>query len=412
MSNFIGKQRSFRFLWVGQMFANLGDILYIVCLIKMIFDATGSVTYMSLVPFINTFSALVSGLLAPLIINRYRLKSILVYSQCGKTILLLILCVFVVTLGATGLFFLYLLISLISFLDGWASPARNALVPSLVEESILVKTNSLLSISDQVIQLIAWPIGSIFLVTAGYEKILWLTFFLYMISTALMILISPSANQYHISENQSQTELLIEGWRMIWNTKQLRTISFMNILETFANGVWIAAILFVYVSEVLNKQENWWGFINGAFFGGMLFGGFVIYRLANQLEQNLGKTILWSTFCLIGITFIFGITSIPWLALFLSFLFGLPQMARDVAETTIIQKSARDGLLAKVYSARGTLIFAAFGISSLVMGWITEQFGVRTTFMTATVLFICSFTLALRNKRSLYLEIKQNNIRE
>lgn len=409
MSNFIGKQKSFRFLWVGQMFANLGDILYIVCLIKMIFDATGSVTYMALVPFINTFSGLVSGLLAPLIINKYRLKSILVFSQCWKTILLLILCVFVVTLEASGLFFLYLLIALVSFLDGWATPARNALVPGLVEESILVKTNSLLSISDQVIQLIAWPIGSIFLVTAGYEKILWLTFFLYMISTALMILISPPTTQSRSSGNQTQTELLIEGWRLIWNSRQLRTISYMNILETFANGVWIAAILFVYVSEVLNKQENWWGFINGAFFGGMLFGGFVIYRLSKHLEQNLGKTILWSTFSLIGITFVFGITTIPWLALLLSFLFGLPQMARDVAETTIFQKSARDGLLAKVYSARGTLIFAAFGISSLVMGWITEQFGVRTTFMTATILFICSFMVALTNKRN--LEVK-HKIRE
>jgi hypothetical protein len=70
MSEIVRKQMSFRFLWFGQMSANLGDVLYVVCLIKLIFDATGSVTYMSLVPFFNTFSALISGLLAPLIINK------------------------------------------------------------------------------------------------------------------------------------------------------------------------------------------------------------------------------------------------------------------------------------------------------------------------------------------------------
>jgi predicted MFS family arabinose efflux permease len=178
----------------------------------------------------------------------------------------------------------------------------------------------------------------------------------------------------------------------------------MNILETFANGVWIAAILFVYVSEALNKGENWWGFINGSFFAGMLFAGLLIYRFSYLLERNLGKTILWSTFSLISITLMFGMTSVPWFALFVSFLFGLPQMARDVAETTIIQKSAREQLLAKVYSARGTLVFAAFGISSLVMGWITDEFGVRTTFKVAAALFICSFFIALRGRRYLFGE--------
>ncbi|WHY75569.1 MFS transporter [Neobacillus sp. WH10] len=408
MSNFLGKQASFRLLWFGQMSANLGDILYVVCLIKLIFDATGSVTYMSLVPFFNTISALISGLLAPLVINKYKLKSILFFSQIGKTFLLLVLCITAVVFNDGWLFWIYLLICFISFLDGWASPARNALVPSLVEENKLVKTNSLLSISDQIVQLIAWPIGSILLVALGAENILWLTFSLYLLSSVLMGLIKHGTDLQTV-DDQSRMDALKEGWRIIWDSKQLRTISFMNILETFANGVWIAAILFVYVAEALNKGESWWGFINGSFFAGMLFGGLLIYRFSHILERNLGKTNLWSTFSLIVITFLFGMTSIPWFALFVSFLFGLPQMARDVAETTIIQKTAKEQLLAKAYSARGTLIFGAFGISSLVKGWITELFNVRTTFIVATGLFLCSFSVALISRRYLFLDIVETS---
>ncbi|WP_462411818.1 hypothetical protein [Neobacillus sp. Marseille-QA0830] len=84
MSGAYGKQSSMRFLWIGQMLANLGDILYVVCLIKLISDITGSVAYMSLVPFLNTFAGLVSGILAPLVINKYRLKSILFYPNVEK----------------------------------------------------------------------------------------------------------------------------------------------------------------------------------------------------------------------------------------------------------------------------------------------------------------------------------------
>ena len=309
MSNFVRKETSFRFLWCGQIFANLGDILYVVCLIKLIFDATGSVTYMSLVPFFNTISALISGLLAPLIINKFKLKSILSYSQTGKTVLLLLLCFGGATMGEERLVWIYLLICFISFLDGWASPARNALIPSLVDESRLVKINSLLSISDQIVQLIAWPIGSILLVLSGSINILWLAFILFLLSTVFMWQIRDGWKEL-LQGNESHMDVLKEGWAIIWRSRQLRIISLMNILETFANGVWIAAILFVYVSEALNKGESWWGFINGSFFGGMLFGGLLIYRFSSLIERNLGKTILYSTFILIVITFLFGTTSI------------------------------------------------------------------------------------------------------
>ncbi|WP_042455665.1 MFS transporter [Neobacillus dielmonensis] len=400
MSTF-GKKSSFRFLWFGQMFANLGDILYVVSLIKLVSDITGSVTYMSLVPFLNTFSGLISGVLAPLVINKYKLKSLLVFSQSGKTILFLGLTSFSGMVNAHSLSWVFLLLCMISFLDGWATPSRNALVPSLVEESQLVKTNSLLSSSDQIVQLIAWPAGSMLLVMVGAENVLWAALGLFSISTIFMALISQQG-QRPDQDEIPRMEALKQGWSIIWNSKQLRTISFMNVLETLANAVWIAAILFVYVTKALNKGENWWGFINGAFFTGMLVGGILIYRFSPILEKNLGKTILLSTLSLIVITFLFGNTSIPWFALFLSFLFGIPQMARDVAEITIIQRSAREQLLAKVYSARGTIIYACFGLSSLLMGWITEEFGVRTTFRLAAILFVCSFLIAVKNRKYLY----------
>ena len=403
MLDSIGKQYSFRFLWFGQMFANLGDILYVVCLMKIISDTTGSVTYMSLVPFLNTFSGLISGLLAPLVIRKYRLKSILFYSQTGKTFLMFLLSIFSGMIQAQSLSWIFLLVCWISFLDGWAAPARNALVPSLVEESCLVKTNSLLSISDQIVQLMAWPTGSILLVMAGASNMLWITLCLYAISSAFMGLILQNGKHSESEQDGlSRMGALKQGWSIIWSSKQLRTISIMNILETLANAVWIAAILFVYVSEALNKGENWWGFINGTFFAGMLIAGLWIYRFSSIVERNLGKTILFSTLSLSFITILFGNTSIPWFALFLSFLFGIPQMARDVAETTIIQRNARAQVLAKVYSARGTMIYACFGISSLVMGWITEEFGVRTTFRLAAILFVCSFMVAARNRNHLY----------
>ncbi len=133
----------------------------------------------------------------------------------------------------------------------------------------------------------------------------------------------------------------------------------------------------------------------------MFVGGLLVYRFSQVLERRLGQTIMWSSLCLTTLTFLFGMTSLAWFALVVSFLYGLTQMARDVAEVTVIQKNAREELLAKVYSARGTLIYGSFGISSLVLGYITEHYGVQITFLVSTTLFLISFLIALFNGRDL-----------
>ncbi|MFP3847214.1 hypothetical protein [Priestia filamentosa] len=76
----------------------------------------------------------------------------------------------------------------------------------------------------------------------------------------------------------------------------------------------------------------------------------------------------------------------------MSLLYGLSPMARDVTEVTIIQKNARKALLAQVYFARGTLIYGAFGVSSLLLGYIniTEHYRVRIASLVATILFFIS----------------------
>ena len=141
----------------------------------------------------------------------------------------------------------------------------------------------------------------------------------------------------------------------------------------------------------------------------MLFGGLIVYRVADKLEKMLGYYIIWSTLLLVILTLAFALVSNVWLALIISLLFGLPQMVKDVAEVSVFQKSVRQELLAKVFSARGTLLYAAFGISSVLLGWITDEFGVIYTFLTATLFFLISFITGICNRQ--YLTGKQENLR-
>ncbi|MDN9010740.1 hypothetical protein [Brevibacillus laterosporus] len=116
-----------RFLWVGQMLANAGDVFYIISLLTLVFEKTHSAVYTGFVPLTIILAQTVSGFLAPLMQCCFSLSILLFLSQFAKTILLGLL-VFVTQWSALSLLLSLGLASFISFLDGWATPARNALL--------------------------------------------------------------------------------------------------------------------------------------------------------------------------------------------------------------------------------------------------------------------------------------------
>lgn len=395
---------SFRFLWIGQSLANSGDVFYMVGLIAIIYELTGSVTYMAFVPFFITTSRFLSGLVAPLIIERVKLKPLLAYSQSGKTVAIIILTGYIEFFYSFNTSFLiFLFVIVISFLDGWANPARNALIPILVEQDALVKANSFLAILDQTIRLCGWAVGGMLVAIMGGTNVIWLTFILFVASTIMMFLI-PNIDGNIVSDEQtkksSNWEVLKKGWVTIWQTPTLRTISIVEFFESIANVVWVAAIMYVYVDQVLQTGEQWWGYINATFFAGLMIGGFLSLRWSHLVDRLSSKVIVGGALLSSLTTLMFGLTSTPWMALVISLLFGIVNQIKDVAQETLVQRSVVYRLLPNIYSAKDALITAIFGISSLILGNLTDLFGVRFTFILAAILLFFSaiFVMINRNK--------------
>jgi MFS transporter, DHA3 family, macrolide efflux protein len=408
MKNF---KQSFHFLWTGQMIGNLGDILYIICLITIVNKETGSVFYMALIPFVKTMAMLLSGFIAPVFIDKYKRMTLLSTTLAIKTLLLFFLCLLVLSgIDAKMNFIaLYLFIVLISFMEGIGNPARRSMVPDLVEEEELVRANSFISIANQTSMLISWPLGSILLVVWGELNMLWLTFSLFVMSSILTYRIHLEEVRT-VSERLSKWTVMKEGWQLIFKSRKLTVLTIMDVLENFGHGVWIAAILYVYVETAIGKGEEWWGFINAAFFAGMMAAGYTVYRLSKKMENDLGSIIMAASLCLLGLNMWFGLTASSWIALFVSFIFGFPQMARDVSQNTLIQQSIREKQLAKVYASHGTVVSGTFGIATLVLGWFAEEYGIRLTYMLVSSMFLISFLIAFFNRKALKSEKENDHI--
>jgi MFS transporter, DHA3 family, macrolide efflux protein len=399
------KNKSFRYLWLGQSLANSGDVFYIVSLMAIIHGITGSAMYMAVIPFVITIAKFFSGLIAPILLDKYRLKSLLIFSQMGKTIFLCFVGVHsFLGFSEATIYLIFGFVFLLSFLDGWATPARNAMLPRLVDSNELVRANSFVSLLDQTTQLGGWAIGGILVAAFGGVNVIWFTFVLFLISTAFMQLINDQYDE-KVSvtrpARQSKWESIKEGWILIWRTPSLQAIHVIYTIESMANTVWIAAIIYIYVGEVLHREQAWWGYINASFFLGLIAGGIFGMKYSGFIDKKIRTVIILSSFAICMMTFAFGVNSSPWSALLISALYGFFDQLKAISLQSSLQRSATVQQLPIIFSAQSALISLVFGFSSLAFGFITEILNVRMSFLLAAGLLLISSLYALSSTSTL-----------
>ncbi len=390
--------RNFSLLLLGQSLANIGDVLYIVSVISTIFILTGSAIAASFVPFTIASSMFISSLLTPLLVEKLNLKWLLAGSQIAKTILLFILGLMLIGLTAANYYFIFLIIGWIAFFDGCANPIRQTLTPYYVKPEHLIQANGISETVTQVILAGMWFVGSSLLIFVSSQQLIWLVGCLFIIASILLCLLESVSN-HETTEIKGKLEKIKEGWKTLSNTPVLRRIAWIEFLETIAATVWIAAILYVFVSDALNVDEKWWGFINGANFLGLILGSAYCIKFSSFVEKKIGTFIFVGSFSSFIFTILFSLNSIPLISLLLSLCVGLFGQIKKIPQQTVIQTSVSKEQLSTVYTSLGAIGTGIFGVGSLVMGVLADFLGIRMVFVISGLLLAIVSIIAHKNKQ-------------
>lgn len=238
--------RPFYYLWTTQTAANAADVLYIMALTVMVLDRTNSLVSAALLPLMRSGAQMLSSLVAPLLIQRFRLSRLLLLSQTGQFLLFICLALYLQLNGdSSSLMLVFSLIFVMSFLDGWTTPARNALIPRLVtHEQGLLKANGLMSVSDQVVQFAGWGLSGVIVAWIGSSPTLMVTAIIYGLAAAFTIGVQEPNHTDNVAKSKLQKsaeitaetgtnrwQTLTEGWKMIWQTPRLRVLTFMDMID-------------------------------------------------------------------------------------------------------------------------------------------------------------------------------------
>ena len=384
---------SFIKLLVSQLFANLADIFFRVTIIANIYIISKSVIATSLVPILIGISSFVASLLVPLVTKRLALNRVLSLSQFGKTILLTILVGMFTVMQSVAPLVIYLFVVAISILDGFAAPVSYAIVPRYATD--LGKANSALSMSSEAVQLVGWGLGGLLFATIGLLPTTFIILILYIISSFLMLLL-PKA-EVEVLESETNLEILLKGWKLVARDSRLRLFVSANLFEIFSNTIWVSSIILVFVTELLNKTESYWGYSNTAYSIGIIISGLIAFRLSEKFLAAKWESILFPLVAMAIVTL--TILYFPNAQMFLLFsaLVGMLSQLKEVPETVFLQETVEENHLVNVYSVLEVISTLAFSVFVLLMSYITESFGISISFwLSAICLMIEAILIYIR----------------
>ncbi len=384
---------SFIKLLVSQLFANLADIFFRVTIIANIYIISKSVIATSLVPILIGISSFVASLLVPLVTKRIALNRVLSLSQFGKTILLTILVGMFTVMQSVAPLVIYLFVVAISILDGFAAPVSYAIVPRYATD--LGKANSALSMSSEAVQLVGWGLGGLLFATIGLLPTTFIILILYIISSFLMLLL-PKA-EVEVLESETNLEILLKGWKLVARDSRLRLFVSANLFEIFSNTIWVSSIILVFVTELLNETESYWGYSNTAYSIGIIISGLIAFQLSEKFLAAKWESILFSLIAMAIVTL--TILFFPNAQMFLVFsaLVGMLSQLKEVPESVFLQETVEENHLVNVYSVLEVISTLAFSVFVLLMSYITESFGISISFwLSAICLMIEAILIYIR----------------
>jgi MFS family permease len=269
----------------------------------------------------------------------------------------------------------YVLTAVVALASTAFHPAQAAVLPSLTRTpEELTAVNAVSSAIESVGFFAGAALGGlllgfgspalVFAVTAG--TFLW---------SALLIAGIPADRPQRAEEREAAGTLdgVVAGFRTVAATAGLRTVVALTAAQTFVDGV-LNVLIVVVALELLEIGDSGVGYLNSAVGVGGLAGGVVALALVGARRMTLPFTVglvLWG----LPIALIAALP-VPAAALVLLAVVGVGNTLVDVAGTTLLQRSAPEAILGRVFGVLETLIIVSIALGAALAPALVAVVGV------------------------------------
>ena len=370
------RQRDFSLLWFGGVLSVIGDFFLFIALPFFVYERTGSVLATGAMFAAETLPRLLFGSVAGVFVDRWDRKKTMVLADLSRALILLPLLA--VVFGGP-LWVIYVVAFVEATVSQFFIPAKNALVPNLVEERNLAAANSLNSLSENIPAFVGPLLGGALFGLVGLGGLVLLDIASYLVSAALISLIAARSKapeeapavpaEAAVSAWTGALGEWLEGLQLVGRDLRVVAVFAVSAITFIGEGA-IFVLIVIFVKDVLGGGATEFSWIITAYGVGGIAGGF----FAAWLGGVLGEVRLLVLSTAANGMFLLLMFNIPVLPLVVAF--GVPAGATVVGsivgEQTLLQKWVPDGYMGRVFGAYETtqalLMLAGIGIAAVLAG--------------------------------------------
>ncbi len=364
------RNRALARLLAGEFISGIGDWLYLVAILVLVYADSGSAVLLGIVGAARIIPYVLLSVPAGIVADRYDRRMVLLVTDVARGILMLFLVVAVLA-GAPTLVIVALSILAASF-STFFGPAIASLLPTLVEEDDLGPANSAWATLDNVAFIIGPALAGIILATGNLAIAFLINAMTFAVVAVVLwrLPVPRRAAPAHAGQTEGEEPKVAVGWQDL-----VRPLAGPFVLDsaTSAVGGGLGVLTVLLALDVLGAGEAGTGYLNAATgVGGVVAGIVGGALLARRLRVPL----------LVG--GLAGGIGLVWLALADNLVIAMLAIGLavggllllDVVNTTLIQRLVPDELRGRAMGLLQTSSAILYAGGSLFVPLLADTVGV------------------------------------
>ena len=375
------QNRNLAFLWLGQTISMAGDSIYEKALLWTMLDLTGSSGMTGLVALSGYLPTLIVGAWAGVLVDRFNRRRVMLIADVARTGLVLIVPALFVLDYLTPLN-LFLITFAVALGAAFFNPARDALVPHLVQnESQLLKANALIQ-SSWMFALFLGPAVAVFLLEwlgVGAIQLFSIDSVTFIASFCCIFAIrTPRASETEDNAHGHIWHDFLEGLRLAVRDTRVRWLLIITAVDNlFIMGPATVGVV-LFVRSVLQRDIASLMLVEACYSVGMVAGTLLLNIWGRY--WNKGRLLL------IGMI-ADGLTFVPlmwvdtlWGTAITIIIHSMAIPLLVVIRPALVQKIVPGNMQGRVFSLIGVTVVGLTAVSSGLTGIVAEVVSMPVVF--------------------------------
>jgi MFS family permease len=380
--------RSFRFLWLGQVVSQMGDWFDTIAVYTIALRLTGSSRSVALIMVARFLPSVVMGPLSGVVADRFSRRTIMIISDLIRAVVVL---GFLFVRRPGQMWLIYVLTVLQLAFSTFFEPAKTAAIPSIVSDRELLSANAIASVTWSAMLTLGAALGG--LVAGGFgTDVAFVMDSLTFVASALLI----STVRFPKRPPRAKTKLTvakslgitdtIEGGRYVRHRP--RVFAYLMVKPAWGLGGGILTLLAVFgerIFPVAGKTATGIGVLFTARGIGTAVGPIVARRWTGETRKQMQVAI--------GVAFLIGGAFYVAFGLSRNFVLALVFVAIAhtggsilwVFSTVLLQRAVEDQFRGRVFAAELALVTLTMAASNYLVGELMDRFGFSPRAVTVGV---------------------------